>query len=221
MKRTIRLVALGVTVLLASVVLFAAAQTDDFNRANESPLASPWIAPDGVSTSKFDLLINHVVGNGGATIQLMYYNFAFAGDHYSQATLGGSDLTAVATYAGVAVRIQASGQSAYVYGIIAGAGSYKIQKINSGTFTALQTCSGTPTVGDVLKLSVSGTSLTGTVNGGSTCSATDSDHSGGKAGLFGYNGSSAFTLDDWSGDDVGGGGSTCTGGMLLLGAGKC
>jgi len=221
MKR-LRLLASVGALLLGTAVLFAAAQTDNFNRADESPLASPWIAPDGVTDSKFLLSSFHLVGSALTTVQLMYYNFAFSGNHYSQATLGGSDLTNVATYAYAAVRIQSSGQSAYVYGIIAGATSYKIQKIVSGTFTALQTCSGTPTAGDVVKLSVSGSSLTGTVNGGSTCSASDGALSGGRAGLGGYNGSGAYTFDDWSGDDVaGGGGGGCTGALLLLGAGKC
>jgi len=196
------------SVVLSCVVLYAAAQTDNFDRTGESPLGSPWIAPDGVADSKFNLSSNHLVGQGLSTFQLMYYNHTPNTDHYSQATLGGSDLTNVATYALVAVSVQSSGQSAYVYGIVAGANVYKIQKMSGGSLSALQTCTGTPTVGDVMKLSKSGTGLTGTVNGGNTCSATNGDLSGGFYGLAGYNGGGAYTLDDWSGDDVSGGGSS-------------
>jgi hypothetical protein len=178
--------------------------SDNFNRPDENPLGGNWTAPDGVDFSKFLLSSHFLVGQGGSTFQLMYWNAdSFGSDHKSQATLNGTGLTTA--YGGVAVRIQASGQACYVFGDHAG--TYKISRMDAGALTNLSTVTGTPTVGDVLRLEVSGADLTAFVNGSTPSGGTanDATYTGGAAGLWGYSGLTAFELDDWSADNVSGG----------------
>ena len=180
--------------------------TDSFDRTGESPLQFPWIAPDGNADSKFILISNHLNGQGLSTIQWMYYSETYANSHKSQVTLGGSDLTAAATYAGVVTNMQATGQSGYLFGLIAG-GGYKIQRMDSGTRQNLADCTGTPTVGDLLRLDSdrSAGTLTAYVNGSQVGQVTgESTYTGGAAGLFGYNGGGAFTLEDFAADNLAG-----------------
>jgi len=154
------------------------------------------------SVDPFDLKTNEAEPRAGANYSLMYWNAdTFGNDQLSQATLGGS---AIATwYAGVACRIQSGALTAYFFGEIQGV--YKLIYIAAGSSTVLATGSGTPTAGDVLKLEISGTGLTGKVNGVSNATATDGNLASGQAGLFGYGGTALVTLDDWSGDNIGGG----------------
>jgi hypothetical protein len=185
--------------------------TDDFNRSNENPLASPWTAPDGGGAgggSNFNLSSNHLAGQGLATFQLMYYAETYPDDQNIQFTLGGTSLNLF--YAGPAVRIQTSNQNGYVFGDAAGV--YIIAKMVSGSITGntLQTCPGTPTTGDVLKLDATGTTLTGFINGSSTsCVVTgETTYSSGKGGGWGYG--SGPTLDDFSAASSGGSGGSTT-----------
>lgn len=187
-----------------------------------------WTAPDGVADSKFILTSNHVTGQGLSTLQLMYWNAdSFNTNHYSQATLGGNSLTSAATYAGVAARVQTTGQNAYLFGFFSGSGNgYEIRKIVAGSISAVQTCTGTPASGDKLKLEANGTTLTAYVDTGSGFTQVgqatgQNDFTNGAAGMFGYNGGDAFTLDDFAADNVGGGGGggSATPRLTLLGAG--
>ena len=154
--------------------------------------------PTGVDV--FDLKSNLADPQAGANYSLTYWNAdTFGNDQFSQATLGG---TAIASwYAGVADRIQSGALTAYLFGNIQGV--YKLIYITAGSSNVLATGSGTPTAGDVLKLEISGTGLTGKVNGVSNATATDSALASGQAGLFGYGGNGLATLDDWSGDNIG------------------
>jgi hypothetical protein len=179
--------------------------SDDFNRANETPLAGNWTAPDGVADSKFFLNSNALNGQGASTLQWMHWTAdSLSNSHKSGATLGGSSLAAAGTYGGVATNMQASGQSGYLFGVIAGSG-YKIQRMDSGVRTNLQDCTGTPTAGDILRLDSdrSAGTLTAYVNGTQVGVVSgENTYTGGAPGLFGYTGGGAFTLDDWTGDNL-------------------
>jgi hypothetical protein len=174
---------------------------DDFNRS-ENPLATHWTAPDGLLGSKF-ICANQLTGQGESTFQLEYWSDdVFDGNHKSTITLTGSNLAGA--YGGVAVRVQASGQNAYVFGDVLGA--YVISKMASGALSTLQTCTGTPTVGDILKLEISGATLTAYVDSGAgfvqVGTANNSDLTGGSAGLWGYGGIGIYVLTNWAGDDL-------------------
>ncbi|HEY6180245.1 MAG TPA: hypothetical protein VIX73_37645 [Kofleriaceae bacterium] len=193
--------------LVCAVAMIVRADTtvasDTFTRADENPLASPWVAPDGAADSKFLLSSFSLAGQGGATFQLMHHGDTYTDDQASEATLGGSNPSAVGVYGGVAVDIQPTGQNAIVFG--ATSGSYKISVMASGALTTtIATCAGTPTAGDVLKLSRSSTTYTGTVGGTEpgTCHGTDSTYASGRAGLWGYGGIGNYTLDNWTGSNV-------------------
>lgn len=185
--------------------------SDNFDRANESPLGGNWTAPDGQADSKFLLVGDgshgHLEGQGGATIQWMYWNAdSFNTNHKSQIVLsGGNDITNSGNYCGVSVRIQSSGQSGYYWGIITGA--YKLRRLDSGTQSSdLATIADTPTVNDVLRLEASGTTITGFLNGTQKVQVTDNTYSNGAPGLFGYRGTDAWELDTWAGDNLSAGG---------------
>jgi len=133
---------------------------------------------------------------------------AFGADQYSLGTI-----TAAANniYIGVAVRAAASGATYYGwYG--EGVGVNYLHKNVSGTYTDIASEGTSWAVNDLLKLVVSGTTLTPTKNGGSTGTPgvqTDSSISSGYAGLVGY-GTGATRIDDWEGGNVGGGAQTVT-----------
>lgn len=176
---------------------------DHFDRANEDPLAGNWTAPDGSVDSTFILTSDHIEGRFGPNFQLMYWNAdGFANNQKSQVTIsGGSNLTDAGTYAAVGVRIQASGQSGYLFGIFAG--DYKLRRLDSGIDVFLAaTLPDVPTAGDVLRIEVNGTDVLGYLNNVLRSSATDATYSAGQAGMFGYGGSQ-FQLDDWTGDNIG------------------
>jgi len=179
--------------------------SDDFARDPETPLGGNWTAPDGLGDSKFFLTNFHLVGQGLSTLQWMYWNQdVFAASHKTTATLGGTDLTSAATYAGVVTNMQATGQSGYLFGLIAG-GGYKIQRLDSGVRSNLTDCTGTPTVDDVLRLESDRTAgtLTAFVNGSQVGVVSgETTYTGGAAGLFGYNGGGAFTLDTFVADNL-------------------
>jgi hypothetical protein len=190
-----------------AAVLFAPAAlpaSDNFNRATESPLAGNWTNTAG-SGNEAQLDTNAVFFQTGAALCMAYWNAdAFNGNHYSQITLASYDDTT--KQFAVAVRVQSGTVSGYYFG--AWVGVYEIGRIDSGTATAITTGLGTPAAGDVLKLEVSGTTLTAYVDGASVgTGATTSGGAaitGGAAGITGYGGALGGTLDNWEGGDVGG-----------------
>jgi hypothetical protein len=214
-----------VATLLCAVVLRAALPASDaFDRANESPMGGNWTAPDGVADSKFLLVGDgahgHVEGQGGATLNWMYWNAdGFNTNHKSQVTIsGGNSLTGAGSWAGVAVRIQATGQSGYYCGIVGGA--YKLRRLDSGAENNLANITDTPTVGDVLRLEANSTTITCYINNVQKAQATgESTYSGGAPGLFGYQGIDAWEMDTWSGDDLSGGGGGGTRKRMPIGSG--
>lgn len=197
--------------------------TDDFNRADESPLASPWVAPDGDTDGNFDLNLNTAKPHAGAHYSFMYNNAVLGDDQYAQVQLSTDGLTVPdgTNYAGACVRMAATGETAYCFTHVIGV--YTILEFTGGTTpSTLATCSGTPAANDVVYISVVGTTITGKVNGGdpggSPCNATDASIASGKAGMNGYG---TITLDNFEADSLGGGGgggSSC-GRFPLLGVG--
>ncbi len=173
--------------------------SDNFNRADQNPIAGNWT---NVTSDAMALASNVVWPGAGSNYAVAYWNAdTFGNDQLSQATLGGASISS--TYGGPACRIQSGALTAYFFGDILGV--YQLIYIAAGSSTVLATGSGTPTAGDVLKLEMSGTGLTGKVNGVSNATATDSALASGQAGLFGYGAIGNVTLDDWSGDNIGGG----------------
>lgn len=144
---------------------------------------------------------------------------AFNNDQYSQSTLVAKEGTADYTI-GVGVRHAAAATKTY-YGYYADgdATSYIFKEV-AGTWTQLGATLGGVSVGVVMRLEVSGTTLTAKLDGVTQTTRSDSSISSGVAGLTGYNTTAAQRADNWEGGNVSaGGGSTLVARRALLGVG--
>lgn len=175
--------------------------TDNFNRANETPIASPWIELSG-STGDVNLSSNTIVKSADGDY-FMYYSFAggWAADQTSQvvvATLGDGDC-------GPAVRIGADGLSGYVYSNFSTGSIRGAVKIVAGTFSTIEGNYTQATAGQTMKIEVTGANpatircyINSTEDALSPASDSSLDVAGNGAGIFWY-AASTNVLDDWTG----------------------
>jgi PKD repeat protein len=167
--------------------------TDDFNRADADPIGAPWVTITGqgdVAISSMQLKGSVEASPGGGA----YYNASFDNNQYSQATI------AAMSNVGVTVRTSPTERSYYRFQVIDAANA-DIGKYVNGTFTQLTPIAGTFAAGDVIRLEVSGSTLTAIQNGSTVGTATDSDLTGGFPGVRFFN-SVGARLDDWEGGDL-------------------
>lgn len=170
---------------------------DDFNRANETPLAAPW-AQNGTG-STFTLDTNTLRKPSGLDDGMYYYTGAASGaDQYSEI-----QITTFPTQSdcGPAVRI---GSGATLNGYIA---SYfgNFYKFVSGVYTSLATHGDTPTANHYCRLTASGSTLTllrDATTPATTARGTTSDSSltSGQPGVNSYE--SGIIADNWRGGDL-------------------
>jgi len=190
--------------------------TDNFNRANESPvLLAPWRMGSTQADSAWQLFSNQAIPAVASFVAWTYYDSTWTGDHYSQGTIGGPAIGSL--FIGVGVRMQSTGERGYV--LWDSAGTYKLERDDAGTFTTLiSTIANSPSGGDVLKLQAVGSTLTAWVNGSIVGTVTDTTYSTGAPGMVGYGNSAQVTLDDWEGVDVGAGGGGGSGAAFRRGS---
>lgn len=132
----------------------------------------------------------------------------FDNDQYSQCTLSaksGSNAHA----AGPGVRHANSGATYYGYYADGTTTAYAFKNVG-GTWTQLGANFSSPAAGTVLRLEVSGTTLTIKHNGVSQGTRTDSAIASGRAGVVGYSASTGMRIDDWEGGNLSGGGGGVT-----------
>jgi hypothetical protein len=179
------------------------AYTDNFNRADETPLAGDYEGLNGVL---------NLVGNDVNAGTLSVVNSSrvkesvrnFDDDQYAQVTL-----TSVGSFdeAGPHVRMQSDGDG--YAGVVENQNvRYKIVRIDANAFTTLQNSTGvTPAANDDVYLEISGSSLDLQINGTSRATTTDSTYTGGNPGFsYLYNNDGVSTIiDDFEADDLGGG----------------
>lgn len=165
-----------------------ASVTDNFNRA-DGAIGANWTNLQ----NSIDIVSN--TAQGGSTGNNSAYRSAetFSADHFSQATIvlfGNSNA--------VAVRMQ-SGPTFYIFNNDGSSTDAKMYKCVAGSFTQIGAdYTGLSIgIGTVLKLSVSGTTLTPSVDGTPLATRTDSDISGGAPGMYIF--SNDHSLDNWSG----------------------
>lgn len=182
-------------------------RTDNFNRAdNSSSLGTPsdggsaWVAHSGV----WGIVNNKAFLSNGAT-QAIASLSSGTSDVDIQISLsnltGGQDIGLVGRVAD---------DNNYILGAI-GASDWKIYKKVSGSYTQVgSTVSGTPVNGDVVVLSLSGTSVALKVNGVTKVSGTVSELSTNTRHGIRSNGYTPESFDDFSITDTGGGGSAST-----------
>lgn len=172
--------------------------TDNFNR-DENPLASPWTLVSGTSNTLFcTAALGHALANTAPAA--MYYNAAFADDQYAQinaysAGSAGSD---------VLVRVQ-SGANSYYASAWFGSTLLRIVKVTNGTSSVLASFSVSFVNGALIRLEVSGSTLSLYYNGTLLGTATDTTYTSGFPGIQVHT-TTTNGADNFEAGDLGGGG---------------
>lgn len=194
---------------LQPVLAGGSSVTDNFNRANENPLAAPWTKA-GVGNT-FTLTSNQLTATGSPSDSAYYYAAAAAtADQYSE--IQAITLPTNSDW-GSGVRISGTGAiDGYFFLYYSGAGARTFFKNVAGTFTQLSGSIDTDTAGDYVKSVVSGSTLTQyrdtfTTPTTSRSTVTDTSITTGQPGVFQFEVNGAF--DNFRGGDgngTGGGG---------------
>lgn len=161
--------------------------SDNFNRADETPVSAPWTQLAG-SASTINLASNALT-NPSAGDTFYYYSHAGGWD---------ADQTSQWTYAshisssdwGAAVRIGSNGFSGYWYSLYEPGSS--ISKYVAGSYTQVELTGSTSLTGDIYKLSAIGSTLSYSINGTELANSPVTDTSLATAG----NGPGVFIYDD-------------------------
>jgi len=177
-----------------------------------------WVfVDDGPFDAEWTITSNSVYASLGGFTQTWWAGDTFDNDQYAEAEIVSIDDTVSGQF-GVAVRCDTGGTTRTFYYFIfrnfAG-GNRILGKVVAGTDTVLDSEAGDLAVNDVLRLEVSGTSLSAKVNDTEILSATDSSITSGAAGLAATNTTSTTNrLDNWEGGNLGG---SSTQGLSQLG----
>lgn len=180
--------------------------SDNFQRANQNPLAGNWLTWGSGNALK---LASNAVSASVTTSSWggSYWNTnSFGDDHYSEITIGAT--SAAGVLRGPAVRMSSNGSATNGYvAQLSGTGNVSIQKIVAGTATTLGIAQAISfTTGDVIRLSVSKNLLTMTQNGTVLIAIYDSTFiTGGTPGMAFNQATHAIdaTFTNWKGGIVG------------------
>lgn len=203
-----------VVACLAIAFPASAQVNDDFNRGDDTSLGANWTdAINGMQVAS-----NVAIDEVDAAYNVSYWSAnVFSNDQYAEATIA----AATAVYPGVVVRFSnTGGGQGYGFFVDPGTSSYFVQRFAAGIYVAdVFSGSASFTVGDVIRLEVSGTTLTAKKNGVTVNSGPDPNVASGSPGVGTFaNGipdPAQRSVDDFEGGDlVGGAGSTRTGRML-------
>lgn len=172
-----------------------ASYSDNFNRANESPISSPWVSPgpwhEAMSIDNSKAKATQSSSDSGA-----YYNASLSANQYSQAVFD-------ETYCynkGVAVRMSSSVMEGYV-AIATGTTSVSLEKFVNDAWVGQigSTSSVDFTGGKIIRIEAEGTTVRVKVDGSTVISVTDTSISSGFSGIWAKGG---HTIDDWAGGDL-------------------
>jgi hypothetical protein len=187
---------LGGQRILSQPVIAGGTLSDDFNRADETPLAAPWSRLTG-STGNINLISNAITASAiGEKLYSYTAPFGWNADHSSEFTYA----AAIPNHDwSLCVRVGANGFSAYVYDQFSG--GRQIGKYVNGTFSTIEVAAGSASVGTAYRISVSGSTIRyydgGTENANSPATDTSLTTAGNGPGVFIYE--TGGSLDDWVG----------------------
>ena len=204
-----RALALTLLLLLLAAALWAVLPATDAFTGTDGTALTTYSANWSLNSGNFVINTNAVAPNQSATECGARWNAdTFGNNQYAQSKL--ANITTTGQTIGVAVRAATGGAASY-YGFYAdgsGGGKTFLFKMVAGSWTQLGSLGAALAVNDIIRLEVSGTTLTPKVNGSTQSppgARTDSAHSSGAAGLSGYSVSTSMRLDDWEGGNLGGG----------------
>jgi hypothetical protein len=198
--------------------------TDNFNRANENPLANPpWSSSGGGSGQ---VISNQLLGQFGSDNFPFYNADSPPADHYSKITFistanAGSDTDD----GGPCVRMSSSANG-YLFNVESNSNpsppltNWHLFSLvgGSGTPMASGTIAGALSSGDIIECRAVGNLISGYINGSLIGSATDGTYTTGGYGVHIFGAGSPVTSgiwDNFEGGDFGGGGCK----LPLLGVG--
>lgn len=163
--------------------------SDDFNRANQDPIAGNWSKPSAFGALKIDT--NQIAVSSPGSDSLAYWSAnTWNADHTSQVTVaveGGGD-------GGPAVRISAV-DDAYIN--VQPGTDLRMYAIVDGGFAEIDNDAGEYAPGTLAKMLAVGTTISSQLNAVGINSVTNSANAGGSAGIFMYDG--VIRFDDWVG----------------------
>ena len=178
--------------------------TDTFTGADGTSLPT-YSANWSVNTGAFVINTNGVCTNSAdAECGAGWNADTFDNDQYALGTL--VDTASQYHLFGVAVRVHTDGTTDTYYGFYTNVtGGNQLFRQVAGTWSQLGSEGTVGANGQIIRLSVSGTTLTPTINGVTTNTPgaqTDNSIASGRAGLSGYSAGTANRLDNWEGGNL-------------------
>jgi len=177
--------------------------TDSFTDSNGTQLtahSSDWTLNSG----DFDIQSNACAPDAGGELGAHWNADVFDDDQYAE-----GEIKAVAANRAIGVACRcATNASENYYGWYSTSSNSYVFKVVADSWTSLGSGSAF-SASDVIRLEVSGTTLTPMVGGveeDPPGAQTDATFESGSAGVSGYNDSVDARIDDWEGGDLGGGG---------------
>jgi hypothetical protein len=175
--------------------------TDTFTGSDGTQLTA-YSASWTLNKGDFDIQSNSLASDA-ANDTIAHWNAdAFNADQYAQGTVVAYTGDWVAT--GVSVRCAASGETAYTV-LYFHAPWKELGKYNATVYTSLASHDALIAVNDIVRLEVSGTTITPKVNGVTDAdlgAQTDAALASGSAGVAGNSDTTAARLDSWSGGNL-------------------
>jgi len=163
--------------------------SDNFNRANETPLASPWTTTTGFS--QMNLVSNAAEGSSSADSIAVYNSLTWGPNQTVSVVVG--NLSTNNNYSGAGARWDTSGNGFFVWTDgTGGAGHCGISSSAGGSETVLANSSTTFANGDTIGIDISGTSPNITINlqkNGTTVTTVSSvsGNNNGQPAMYAYN----------------------------------
>jgi len=181
--------------------------SDNFNRANETPLGGNW----SNGNHPFVLTSNSITFDVSTNDCLSFYNTTFANDQWAKAKLTVNGTSGTHVGIGFALRASFSGTDTLYRVVVDHASSVNvgISKIVAGSFTALKTFTVTPWAdGEEWIATVKGSgaltliSVYRGLNWIGSAFDTAGSISSGKAGVCYSSNETSASIDDWSGGNL-------------------
>jgi hypothetical protein len=172
-------------------------ETDDFDRADENPIASPWV--NGVVFGGLKLVGNRVQGGTASIDCCARLNKAnIAADGFAQCTLAQTG----ATEGGLTFRHSTIVDTFYLADIDMVANFSRIYSCVATVFTSLAAVSATWVANDIAKLTCVGSALTFLKNGITSATATNTTiTAAGQAGMLIFGNLATLELDNFLAGD--------------------
>lgn len=173
--------------------------SDNFDRANENPIASPWVSSGQVS---MQIVTNVAVSVNAAQDGAAYYTLSWPNNQYSQATINTTATAGGGTGCGLSFRQTNSSNGYRVVIDDAGSNNVELGKFVSGSFSSIWVRTSAFTTGDTFRAEISGTTIKVFVAGVQVgADTTDSSLSSGNVGIA-YSSNETCSIDNWSGGSL-------------------